>query len=424
MSVVSNRVSIQEMPVAMDIGATTREEDEWYGYGEEQETYGVDAVGRAVQCFKCNGMGHMARDCWTKGKGKGDFGWKGGGKGDGGKNGSKGNYYDYGKGGGKGKGKFSGKCFKCGKEGHRAVDCRSVNGVDGHEEVRSEAAEGEYPMVKKSCDTVWMLTANVSKTVATREEQWPGLETLQVKRPKLKIQPVRNWIKVKNRYEILEAINEENEIEELWDPPGLEKIKKKFIGTVTKRVKGKVERNVPGVAGKEDCDRCQPCGGDCGDSKNNLVKEIMTVNKGTHLGSGKQGLCAIMFHLTNVKKMLISVDRLGAAGNHVNFGPEKCDNYIINKKTGRKIEMRKKGGVYEIDVVFRCGETWEQGVMTVDSGAEDCVMPWNWYKKVEASEKAHGVQFMGADGTDLGNYGKKLMEFIPKADFKVFTGQA
>ena len=31
----------------------------------------IDAVGTQVQCNKCSGWGHFARDCPSKGKGKG-----------------------------------------------------------------------------------------------------------------------------------------------------------------------------------------------------------------------------------------------------------------------------------------------------------------------------------------------------------------
>ena len=59
--------------------------------------------------------------------------------------------------------------------------------------------------------------------------------------------------------------------------------------------------------------------------------------------------------------------------------------------------------------------------MTIDSGAEENVMPKDWFTDVELVEKKEGLKFMGADGTDLGNFGRRLMEFIPLDEFTGFT---
>ena len=86
--------------------------------------------------------------------------------------------------------------------------------------------------------------------------------------------------------------------------------------------------------------------------------------------------------------------------------------------------MKKRGGVYEVEVMFQIGERWVKGILTIDSGAEENVMPRGWYKDIELIEKKEGLKFMGADGTDLGNYGRKLMEFIPVAEFQGFARRA
>ena len=51
-------------------------------------------------------------------------------------------------------------------------------------------------------------------------------------------------------------------------------------------------------------------------------------------------------------------------------------------------------------------------------------MPKEWFTEVELVEKKEGLKFMGADGTDLGYFGRRLMEFIPLDEFKGFTRRA
>jgi len=427
LSIVSNRVSMSATP--MDIGAMGKGrehqgcdhgqghyEEAWHHQGDYEgpEEYEVGAVGQGTQCYKCKGWGHMARECATKGDGKGDnFGKGDFGKGDKGKGkglfggyGAKGSGgsgkgfgKDYGKGYGKGKGKsFQGECFKCGKRGHRAFECRSVNGV----EEWPEGGEAEEHGEQKTIGTVWAMAMSVTKAPTN--------------------------IKVKNRFEILEDEKdeeEENDVKEVEEPPGLErskKVGKQKMERVKKWLKVDREENEG-----QDYPRPQRQP----QNQKLVVKQIekdepevkyigaLTKEQQQQAEAGKQ--CAIMFHLTNSTKMLVSVERLAAAGNHIQFGPESGDNFIVNKRTGRKMQMQKRGGVYEIEVMFKCGSTWQAGTLTIDSGAEECVMPKKWYPDVEVSPKKESVRFMGADGTDLGNYGRKLMEFVPKEEWMGFA---
>ena len=57
---------------------------------------------------------------------------------------------------------------------------------------------------------------------------------------------------------------------------------------------------------------------------------------------GKADLCGMLFHVTDVNKILASVGRITEAGNTVAFGPKEHDNYIENLTTGKKILMKKK----------------------------------------------------------------------------------
>ena len=86
--------------------------------------------GETRECYECGKTGHLAFNCWNKGKGnggkgKGDDKGKGKGKGDWGKGKGKGKgngYEDWSKGKGKGKGKSNITCYTCGCTGHMGKD--------------------------------------------------------------------------------------------------------------------------------------------------------------------------------------------------------------------------------------------------------------------------------------------------------------
>ena len=134
--------------------------------------------------------------------------------------------------------------------------------------------------------------------------------------------------------------------------------------------------------------------------------------------------CGMIFHLTKAQRMLASAERIASAGNQVSVGPEEKDCFIMNLKTRRKIKLTKKGGVYVMRVMVKVGEKWKEANVIVDSGAEECVMPRDWLPEAEWMPKKDGVRFMGADGTDLGNFGRRLIEFVPIEDFAGFTRRA
>jgi hypothetical protein len=149
--------------------------------------------------------------------------------------------------------------------------------------------------------------------------------------------------------------------------------------------------------------------------------EVQAIAKTTSLDGKK---CGMVFHLTNAKRMLASAERIAAAGNYIAIGPSENDNYIQNVKTKRKIKLIKVGGVYELRAMVNCGMTWQEVNITIDSGAEECVMPRDWFPDAEWMPKKQGIQFMGADGSDIGNFGRRLIEFIPMEEFEGFRRPA
>ena len=80
--------------------------------------------------------------------------------------------------------------------------------------------------------------------------------------------------------------------------------------------------------------------------------------------------CGMLFHMTDPKRMLASVDKITAAGNKVHFGPAPTENHVMNIKTKRKIPLKKRNGVCIMEVFFIDGDGKKiSGEIIVDSGA-------------------------------------------------------
>ena len=62
-ALVKNRLSLASHKLVGEV------EEHHHHEGEEWED--IDAVGASVQCHKCQGWGHLARDCPSKGQGQG-----------------------------------------------------------------------------------------------------------------------------------------------------------------------------------------------------------------------------------------------------------------------------------------------------------------------------------------------------------------
>ena len=77
-------------------------------------------------------------------------------------------------------------------------------------------------------------------------------------------------------------------------------------------------------------------------------------------------VCQMTFHVTDANKILASVNKMTEAGNHVHFTKRRS---YIESPDGKRATMRKRGGVYVLDVIFFDGESAAQGEVIVDSGA-------------------------------------------------------
>ena len=136
--------------------------------------------------------------------------------------------------------------------------------------------------------------------------------------------------------------------------------------------------------------------------------EVLSVENAT-------GGCSMEFHMTDAKRMLASVSRITKAGNIVRFGEKGHESYIMNIKTKRKMFLKKERGVYVLDVLFNVAGGQRKGQMVIDSGAAECVMPREFLTELKVKPAAAGVKFVAANGKEIGNYGRKEVNFLPFA---------
>ena len=69
-----------------------------------------------------------------------------------------------------------------------------------------------------------------------------------------------------------------------------------------------------------------------------------------HFLTKEQHKCALMFRVADVQKPILAVDVLTKAGNEVTF--HKGGGTITNSKTKKKIDFKKRGGVYVLEVLI------------------------------------------------------------------------
>ena len=97
--------------------------------------------------------------------------------------------------------------------------------------------------------------------------------------------------------------------------------------------------------------------------------------------------------------------RIVEKGNFVSFGPQREDNYILNKSTGDKMMLQPNGkGSYLMKVEFEGGGATE---ITVDSGAEENVCPWEWGEKFGTKEVGAKMKFRNASGGAIEHWGSR-----------------
>ena len=396
---VANQKIQMANPTPMDIGQMGG------GGGDEPD---LDAVNKAnVKCYNCGGFGHYhySRECTEQkggkgvskgqqGPGKGQQQWspnyhdkgyqpKGiGGKGDpkGGKGGKPWNQT----GGGKG---YQGVCYNCKKVGHKAWECRSAR-VQGVEE-GDEQADQDRDASSVEIGRVWNIGC-VEECEDSKEscDGWCGVGPIRSRRHLLQL------TKRSTRYASYNKFNEsmaEGELQKV-DPE-------------TPKVLDDSVRSEPDTK-EERTDRSR--GGRWRKKKKNAEVFVFAQEDVCIAPVGvdsKETQMCLGFQVADVKKPLISVKRIVEKGNHVSFGPQEGDNFILNKATGDKMMLKTNGkGSYLMDVCFVGGGRTE---ITVDSGAEENVCPWHWGEQFPTRPADRWMRFKNASGGEIGHFGKR-----------------
>ena len=122
--------------------------------------------------------------------------------------------------------------------------------------------------------------------------------------------------------------------------------------------------------------------------------------------TGESRVMNLGFQVADVKKPLIAAKRITERGNHVAFGPQQEDNYIWNQATGQKMMLKPVGkGSYVMEVQFVGGE---KTMITVDSGAEESVCPWDWGERLFGTQQSsEHMHFKNASGGTIPHWGKR-----------------
>ena len=446
---VGNKIAVNMGPAPMDVGVVDKDANESQAYDQQydEEEWQVDAVGYNTKCYRCGGYGHLAKDCATAkgqekggmrgpggkgadGKGKGNFGGNFGnfGKGDG--KGSYGKGKDGGK-GGKGKG-YQGTCWKCGKVGHKAAECRMAGAID-----TEEGNENCEDCCNVEMGGVWVI-GNIeakkdpvrlsNKFQALQVDDGEALEYPDLRPP--------------------EAVKEELQGRSLMDPRSAETAPPPPAGDVRRRRRRKLVAAFGGGGsrgGKCPCEGwphlCTSQDMHASDSRDEIVHGQYRAGHGGEWRRAQHGrspelrggrgaasyeeeedevqvasidskewtrVGGMKFNVADVKKPLAAAAKVVEAGNRIVLDPDPNKSFIENVETKERMRVKKEKGVYIIEVKYEDGG---EGKITLDSGAGVSVWPRSMKADVKMTPKVKGLKMIAANGTEIENFGQKVIKF-------------
>ena len=118
----------------------------------------------------------------------------------------------------------------------------------------------------------------------------------------------------------------------------------------------------------------------------------------------------VAFQVADVAKPLMSVRRITEKGNKVCFGPNGADNYIESVQTGDRIPLRtSQQGSYLMQVRLSSGERAD---ITVDSGAEENVCPYEFGKCFGLQTPKKWLSLRTASGAVVPHHGHREVEMV------------
>ena len=366
---------------AMQVGRISLEEEEDAYIGDtcqnaedgEEEYLGV--VGGWQQCYKCQGYGHLARECPSKGKGKGEAqpsygkakgkGWSEGPKG-------KGKGAEFGKGAGKGKGKrrpLYGTCWTCGGD-HFAAECPSKGKGKGGKGLNSFEEEWAGAAKVKSLSCLRQVVEVEPKVIPverkdessqaeqTKDFQGEEMWTLVDYR---KIKPKQGDVKRerKDRARAQKPVADQRAVRQLKlfttiEPEAVNAVQDNEWEEIELAVDSGASETVIGedmltsVATKEG-----PA------SRRGVQYEVANGVRIPNLGEKHfQGFTEegmprnLKAQVCDVNKALLSVSKLVQMGNKVVFDGE--GSYIEDKPTGERLWLREQGGMYMLKLWVKC----------------------------------------------------------------------
>ena len=272
-----------------------------------------------------------------------------------------------GKGGKDGKNKGDGRCWRCGGVGHLARDCATPSGKgginlidEGYEDYAKDAERSDDDHKSTNDDIgggMW--------TVATMEDMEAWIDTIAGHESELKSMEIKvkgKKIELKNKYEVLgEGSDDEDMTCDNVDQGELHSIME------TKGDFARIEATVDTGAADHAFPTCMfP---DVPVLRNEASKKGKCFFDASGNPIPNQGEKVVQFYtpkglpqkikyqVTPVVKPLISAGKLEDAGCKIVIDGK--DKYIVNPGSNEKIKMYKKNGTYKIDLWIKKSEVGE-----------------------------------------------------------------